>query len=174
MSIDLLVRLAKEEFKPRKFPDHAFYEHHRSFVDLEEAALGGCKFCQTILERFRAGQSPDFGYQEWIGWYPSHDVDSIYAAAKELLSSSDVKISMNYSYTLGDNDWHHNVHYDEILVQVGPMQGSSSGAKYSTTEEVQLPTLRLTVTSIKGTCVRVTCLVAHSVADIAVQTRFPW
>ncbi|KAH7316821.1 heterokaryon incompatibility protein-domain-containing protein [Stachybotrys elegans] len=50
LSVEKLVRLAKEEYQGYTCPDKAYYQHHLSIADLEASAHGGCHLCMLILD----------------------------------------------------------------------------------------------------------------------------
>lgn len=122
LSISRLVRLAQEEFSGHEFPSRAFYQHHPSFNELEQAAEHGCDLCRLILECFKGSptdQDPPYEWpDEWHGSRCSIET-SMYAAAKEL-PDSNVRISINSDNSYGSDTIDKVITFDTLLVQLGP------------------------------------------------------
>ncbi|KAB5576438.1 heterokaryon incompatibility protein-domain-containing protein [Coniochaeta sp. 2T2.1] len=117
LSVAHLVELAEKEFMSRQFPKTAYYKHHESFSDLEQAANAGCDICQLILDCFKGVEHEYTWPREWQG--TDSDLDtSMYAAAKEL-DVSDVKTCLEADQCFyGDTIEHVRV-FDTLVVQVG-------------------------------------------------------
>ncbi len=123
LSVSTLLDLAKEEFKGCEFPRRAFYQHHQSFHDLEEAAERGCDFCSLILNEFKGTLTKDDGRpvtwpRNWLGSQCPID-DSMYAVAKEL-PDSNVRIGINSDAYYSATTLNEVSMLDTLLVQVGP------------------------------------------------------
>ncbi len=124
LSVRVLLDLAKEEFGSWDFPRRAFYQHHQSLHDLEEAARQGCDLCHLILDSFKGAPTendrPTTWPRNWLG--PQCPIDgSMYAVAKGL-PDSNVRVCINsdayYSLiTLNEVSM-----LDMLLVQVGPRE----------------------------------------------------
>ncbi|KAB5540401.1 heterokaryon incompatibility protein-domain-containing protein [Coniochaeta sp. 2T2.1] len=117
LSVAYLVELAEKEFVSRQFPKTAYYRHHESFLDLEQAAIAGCDLCQLILDCFKGAEHDYTWPREWQG--PDSDLDtSMYTAAKEL-DVSDVKICIEADQCFSGDAIEHVRVFDTLVVQVG-------------------------------------------------------
>lgn len=128
MSLEGLVRPAKDNIvrfpHPQRlcqFPEHAYYEHHRSITDLAESALRGCGFCGLVLDRFQSITYSRHCFPDW----PDEAVDdsdetrSMYDVALGL-PSSDVKIAISYRVNYPNASEVPDNELDCMMVQVGP------------------------------------------------------
>ncbi|KAK5659916.1 hypothetical protein OQA88_13380 [Cercophora sp. LCS_1] len=154
LSMKVLVDLAEEEFGGHHFPSHAFYSHHQSFHDLEEAANNGCEFCQFVIDLFKGtpGGFPTRIYPKWLTADGTHgNIKSAYTVAKAM-KKSDVKIALGCNSRAGISTrvplWTVGA-FDVLMIQVGPEYEMDIGDN----DEYEITTLReicLTITTPPG------------------------
>jgi len=151
----LLVDLAEEEFGGHHFPSRAFYPHHQSFNDLEEAANDGCDFCRLVVDLFK-GIPADIAIRISPTWLRPGDahgsIKSAYTLAKTL-KQSDVKVALGCN-SQGGRSTHIPLQavgaFDVLMIQVGPeyemdIDGDNDGQLCGT-----LPEMLLTITTPPG------------------------
>lgn len=100
-------------------PASLCYQHHASFLDLENAANNGCPLCQFIVDCFKWTAYKDGHIPKWPrGNKPSAELaGSMYAVAKGL-EVSDVRICLdNRDIT---SEWNMSRSVDKMNVRVGP------------------------------------------------------
>ncbi|TLS20828.1 uncharacterized protein PpBr36_10680 [Pyricularia pennisetigena] len=152
LSIESLVELARIEFTAHSFPQESYYRHHASFDDLERSAGDGCGFCGLVLECFQRSiciddEDPLIWPDEWdSGQLPSPPAGSntMYAVAKSL-HVSDIKLCVNATHLYHRQTIEEAQVFDEIMVQVGPLEVQSHDET-----EWSMPPLRLTMESPRG------------------------
>lgn len=124
LSIDLLVQLMHEDLRKSSRlpppPASLCYEHHESFLDLENAANNGCPLCQFIVDCFKWAAFQDGRLPKWpVDDKPSADLaGSMYAVAKRL-EVSDVKICLDNRRMTWE--WIMAKSIDKMQVRVGPI-----------------------------------------------------
>ena len=149
LSIQRLVDLIGDDFRPMEFSHGACYRHQSSFDNLEAAASRGCDFCGLVLESFK--RTPSSGHQRKppIQWIRENcDVDaSMYVAAKNL-PSAEVRICINTTrYHRGASAPLVEI-LDMIMVQLGPALGSANECPEAL---LQSPCLSLILANLQGT-----------------------
>lgn len=125
LSIELLLDLACIDFKAHTFSQEAYFQHHQSFDDLEDAARQGCDFCLLVLESFYRTPCPDEDPWEWPDEWID-DVESqqdlhsntLYSVLKGL-GVSNIKLCLNATHLYSGQGFEDAQVFDEILVQVG-------------------------------------------------------
>ncbi|KAI8651876.1 HET domain-containing protein [Fusarium sp. Ph1] len=123
LSIDRLVQLMQEDLRKSWMlpppPASLHYQHHASFLDLENAANNGCPLCQFIVGCFKWTASQDGQIPQWPrDNKPSTNLaGSMYAVAKSL-EVSDVKICLDNRCIT--SEWIMGKSIDRMLVRVGP------------------------------------------------------
>lgn len=123
LSVQGLVRLAKQEFTGHWFPTSAYYQHHGSLHDLEESAHAGCDLCLLILNCLKGmpwteGKRMTHSYFTWeqadLSIY-----ESAYTVAKEL-DVSDVKLCISTDHVYNGETLEKVRAFTTLLVQIGP------------------------------------------------------
>ncbi|TLD33671.1 hypothetical protein PspLS_01655 [Pyricularia sp. CBS 133598] len=152
LSVESLVELARIEFGAHRFPQESYYQHHASFHDLERSASDGCDFCELILESFHRSickddEPPLLWPDKWDSEQPQSrptSSNTMYAVAKSL-GVSDIKLCINATHLYHRQTFKEAQVFDEIMVQVGPVDVESG-------DEVEwtMPQLRLTLECPKG------------------------
>ncbi|KAL6807117.1 heterokaryon incompatibility domain-containing protein [Trichoderma sp. SZMC 28013] len=134
LSIETLIRLAKQEFSGYEFPASAYYQHHNSFHDLEQAANSSCDFCLLIVDCFKGipwirGESYEISSYLWE--QPEIEIeDSAYNAAKQL-ALSDVKLSINTDHVYSEDGLDKVRSFTTLLVQIGPTELPEESSDYA-------------------------------------------
>ncbi|KAL7963429.1 heterokaryon incompatibility protein domain-containing protein [Trichoderma compactum] len=134
LSVETLIRFAKQEFSGHEFPASAYYQHHNTFHDLEQAANAGCEFCLLIVDCFKGipwirGESYEFSSYLWE--QPGIEIeDSAYDAAKQL-ALSDVKLSIGTDHVYLGDDLDKVRSFNTLLVQIGPTELSGESSDYA-------------------------------------------
>lgn len=148
LSIESLVSLAVEEFDGHQFPQRAFFEHHRSFEELENSAETGCDFCQVILESFQT--TPESPGDDRTLDETCDNSESLYAAAR-FVEPSHVKISINSDHVYSFEARDQVRVFDTILVQVGRTspRADEVGSE-DDTEELYLEPVKLRIKTARG------------------------
>ncbi|KAH6991473.1 heterokaryon incompatibility protein-domain-containing protein [Ilyonectria sp. MPI-CAGE-AT-0026] len=123
LSIDRLVQLMQEDLRQSSRlpppPPSLCYQHHASFLDLENAANNGCPLCQLIVDCFKWTAYQDGHIPRWPRDHkPSAELaGSMYAVAKGL-EVSDVRICLNNRHIT--SEWNMSRSVDQMNVRVGP------------------------------------------------------
>lgn len=140
LSVESLVGLAETEFTAGSFPQRAFYQHHASLDDLEDAASKSCALCRLIL-----------GYLQ--GTHDSDDGLPLYTRAKQLPFTS-VKVAINSTHVYATEPLDRVQVFDALMVHIGPWMQPGRDA---TDEEIdayydqaRLPTLEFNVVDSVG------------------------
>ncbi|KAF3770676.1 HET-domain-containing protein [Cryphonectria parasitica EP155] len=175
LSIESLIRLAKDEFKGyHEFPKQAFYQHHNSLQDLEASAESGCELCTLILDCFKGAQVEDADDrpmawpEDWVS--DNHELGtSMFTVAKGLDDSSiRIAISADHVYaTAGIEDVSQ---FDTLLVQIGPRDDGPEAVM-----DWVLPPLPLAITVARGDVFKIDeYQIGHFelVADLAAMENF--
>jgi hypothetical protein len=151
LSIQTLVALAEDEFSGHAFPQRAYFSHHNSMAELEEAAHHGCEFCQLVLQCFQYTPTTEENPSEWpSGWEKPavQNQDNMYAVAMAL-QDSNVKLAINAEHVFFGDTLDSVQVLDTIIVQLGPVYDDTEDGD----DEVwQFPPLRLILSSAKGSC----------------------
>ncbi|KAL7942113.1 heterokaryon incompatibility domain-containing protein [Trichoderma barbatum] len=133
LSVEALSGLAKQEFSGHEFPTSAFYQHHKSFHDLEQAANAGCGLCLLVVDCFKGipwirGESYQFSS---YSWEQAEVVESsAYTAAKQV-ASSDVKVSIGTDHVYLGDGLDKVRCFNTLLVQVGPTELPEESTDYA-------------------------------------------
>ncbi|RSL91489.1 hypothetical protein CEP52_014236 [Fusarium oligoseptatum] len=123
LSIDRLVQLMQEDLRKSSRlpppPATLCYQHHASFIDLENAANNGCPLCQFIIDCFKWTTYQDGPIPNWpLDNKQSDDLaGSMYAVAKKL-DVSDVRICLDNRRMT--SEWIMGKSIDKMIVRVGP------------------------------------------------------
>ncbi|UKZ46432.1 hypothetical protein TrVGV298_000635 [Trichoderma virens] len=125
LSVEALLKLVKHEFSGHEFPASAYYQHHSTFCDLEQAAHAGCELCSLIVECFKGipwtrGESYQFSSYKWEKAEVDIE-DSAYTAAKQV-ALSDVKLSIGTDHVYLGDGLDKVRSFNTLLVQVGPTE----------------------------------------------------
>ncbi|KAL6835266.1 heterokaryon incompatibility domain-containing protein [Trichoderma camerunense] len=134
LSVETLIGFAKEEFSGHEFPASAYYRHHSSFHDLEQAAVAGCDFCLLIVDCFKGipwirGESYQFSSYLWEK--PEIEIeDSAYDAAKQV-ALSDVKLSIGTDHVYLGDGLDKVRSFNTLLVQIGPTELPEESSDYA-------------------------------------------
>lgn len=134
LTVEALIELAKQEFSGHEFPASAYYQHHNSFHDLEQAANAGCDLCLLIVDCFKGipwirGESYQFSSYLWEK--PEIELeDSAYDAAKQL-TLSDVKLSIGTDHVYLGDGLDKVRSFNTLLVQIGPTELPEESSDYA-------------------------------------------
>ncbi|KAF6797617.1 heterokaryon incompatibility protein, partial [Colletotrichum sojae] len=122
LSIESLLDLARIDFTAHTFSKEAFFKHHKSFDDLEDAAREGCDLCRLVLESFQRAPCPDEDPWEWpdewiedTEFRPEDRSGTMYSIAKGL-QVSDIKLCLNATHLYSGQGFEDAQVFDEILV----------------------------------------------------------
>ncbi|KAL7915290.1 heterokaryon incompatibility domain-containing protein [Trichoderma velutinum] len=136
LSLETLFRLAKQEFSGHDFPTSAYYQHHGSFHDLEQAATAGCDLCLLIVDYMKGihwvrGESWEFDSNIWENpENPGIDIkDSAYNAAKQV-ALSEVKLSIGTDHVYAGDGLDKVRSFNTLLVQIGPTELQEESSDY--------------------------------------------
>ena len=123
--------MAENEFSAHSFPQHAYFEHHRSIQDLECSAKSGCELCKVILESCQ--RTPEQPGADVHG-FSSPSNESMYSAALHTFPS-DIKVCLNTSHVYGGDEIGKVKMWDTILIQIGkiPPPATLEGDEYEDT-----------------------------------------
>jgi hypothetical protein len=132
--VEALIELAKQEFSGHEFPASAYYQHHNSFHDLEQAANAGCDLCLLIVDCFKGiswirGESYQFSSYLWENPEIETEV-SAYGAAKQL-ALSDVKLSIGTDHVYLGDGLDKVRSFNTLLIQVGPTELPEESSDYA-------------------------------------------
>ncbi|KAF7539713.1 hypothetical protein G7054_g1936 [Neopestalotiopsis clavispora] len=153
LSISRLVELAKEDFSSWDFSHEKFFEHHKSFQDLDASAQNGCGLCRLIIDSFKGiPRKLNSHWPHTWAWEGPEcpQASSIYGKLRESSKETDIKLCINTGTSYGDDPLEKVTVLDHLIVKVGSVE-------YFDRDEIESPipvhqgeSLRLALSTTAG------------------------